>query len=57
MLIHNLTEYSDIYSKTYRSLCQYYRDEPALDNNNNITDFPKSNNNNNGSNNNNNNNN
>ena len=27
------------------SLWQYYRDEPALDNNNNITDFPANNNN------------
>ena len=35
----NLIEYSDIYSKTSGSLWQYYRDEPALDNNNNIIDF------------------
>ena len=29
------------------SLWKYYRDEPALDNNNNIIDYPNSNNNNN----------
>ena len=48
--MYNLTEYSDIYSKTSGSLSQYYyRDEPALDNNNNnnnnIVDFPANNNN------------
>ena len=31
---YNLIEYSDTYSKTSESLWQYYRDEPALDNNN-----------------------
>ena len=40
MLMDNLIEYSDAYSKTSGSLWQYYRDEPALDNNNNIIDFP-----------------
>ena len=37
--MYNLTEYSDVYSKTSGGLLQYYRDEPALDNNKNITDF------------------
>ena len=39
MPMYNLIEYSDIYSKTSESLWQYYRDELALDNNNNIIDF------------------
>ena len=30
MLMYNLIEYSHNYSKTSRSLWQYYRDEPAL---------------------------
>ena len=33
-MYNNLIEYSDNYSKTSESLWQYYRDEPALDNNN-----------------------
>ena len=37
--IYNLIEYSDAYSKASESLWRYYRDEPALDNNNNIADF------------------
>ena len=41
----NLIEYSDAYSKTSGRLRQYYRDDPALDNNNNIIDFPANNNN------------
>ena len=45
MPIYNLTEYSDIYSETSGSVQQYYRDEPALGNNNNIIDFPADNNN------------
>ena len=36
MTIYNLIEYSDAHLKTSGSLWQYYRDEPALDNNNNI---------------------
>ena len=28
MPVYNLTEYSDNYSKTSGSLCQYYKDEP-----------------------------
>ena len=43
--MYNLIEYSDAYSKTSGSLRQYYRDDPALDNNNNIIDFPANNNN------------
>ena len=39
MHMYNLIEYSDAYSKTSRSLLQYYRDEPALDANDNIIDF------------------
>ena len=46
MPMYNLIEYSDVYSKTSGSLWQYYRDEPALDNNNNnIIDFPVNDNN------------
>ena len=45
MPMYNLIEYCDIYSKTSRSLSQYYRDEPVLDGNNNITDFLADNNN------------
>ena len=43
-ILYNLIEYSDIYSKTSGGLWQYYRDEPALDINKNIIDFPGSNN-------------
>ena len=39
MHMYNLIEYSDAHSKTSGSLWQYYRDEPALDNNGNIIDF------------------
>ena len=39
MAIHNLIGYSDAYSKTSVRLWQHYRDEPALDTNNNIIDF------------------
>ena len=39
MLMYNLIEYSDAYSKTSGSVWQYNKDEPALDNNNNIIDF------------------
>ena len=47
MPINNLLEYSNIYSKTSESLWYYYRNEPALNNNdNNVTiDFPANNNN------------
>ena len=43
MSVYNLTEYSDAYSKTSGSLWQYYRDEPALNNNGNIIDIPDNN--------------
>ena len=42
MPMHNVIEYSDVYSKTSGCLWQYYRDEPALDNNDNITDLEMS---------------
>ena len=41
----NWIEYSDAYLKISDNLWQYHRDEPALDNNNNIIDFPADNNN------------
>ena len=44
MPMYNLMEYSDVHSKISRSW-QYYRYEPALDNNNNTFDFPAHNNN------------
>ena len=37
--MYNLIEYSDNYSKTSRSLWQYYIDEPALNNVGAIVDF------------------
>ena len=40
MPMYNLIEYSNAYSKTSRSWWQNYRNEPALDNNGNIIDFP-----------------
>ena len=43
--MYNLIECSDAYSNTIGSLWQYYRDEPALDDNGNITDFHTNNNN------------
>ena len=45
MPIYNLIEYGDAYSKTSRYFWQCYRDKPALDNNNNIIDFPTNKNN------------
>ena len=39
--MYNLIEYSNVYSKTSGSLWQYYRDEPALDDNDKVTDFPE----------------
>ena len=45
MPMYNLIEYNDAYLNTSGSLWQYYRDEPALDNNGNIIDFPANNNN------------
>ena len=46
MPMHNLIGYSDNYSKTSRSLWQCYRDEPFLNTNRAIADFPANNNNN-----------
>ena len=43
-LMYNFIQYSDANSKTSGSLWQYYRHEPALDNNGNIIDFPDDNN-------------
>ena len=40
MAIYNLVEYINTYSKTSVSLLQYYRNEPAIDNNGDIVDFP-----------------
>ena len=45
MPMYNLTEYSDVYSKTSGGLQQCYRDELALDNNNNIINLLAINNN------------
>ena len=53
--MYDLIEYCDIQSKTSRSLWQYYRDEPALEDTNNIINFPNDDDNNNNSKNNNNN--
>ena len=39
MSMYNLIEYSDNYSKTSRSLWQYCKEIPAIDNDGNITDF------------------
>ena len=45
MPMYNLIEYSDNYSKTFGILWHYYRDEPSLNANGNIDDFPTDNNN------------
>ena len=39
ILIYNLIEYRNNYSKTSESLWQYYRDEPALNDTSYIMDF------------------
>ena len=44
MPMYNLIEYNDAYLKISESLWQRYRDEPALEDNNNIIDFPANNN-------------
>ena len=44
MPMYNLIEYSDAYSKISGSLWQYYRDEPVLNANYEIIDFPTDNN-------------
>ena len=43
--MYNLKEYSNAYSNTSGNLWQYYRDEPAIDANGNIIDFPANDNN------------
>ena len=45
MPMYNLIEYSHAYSKKSGRLWQCYRDEPALDDNGNIIDFPQDSNN------------
>ena len=45
MPMYNLIEYSYNYSEIYGTLWLYYRDEPFLDNNGAIVDFPEDNNN------------
>ena len=42
---YNLIEYRDSYLNTSESLWQYYRDEPALNSNGEVIDFPANNNN------------
>ena len=44
MPLYNLTGYSVTYSKASGSIWKYYRNEPALNNNVNIIDFPNGNN-------------
>ena len=43
MLMYNLIEYSNNYSKTSGSLWQYCKDIPAVDNNNAIVNFTENN--------------
>ena len=43
MPMYNLIEYSDNYSKTSGSLCQYCKNIPAVDNNNAIVNFAENN--------------
>ena len=45
MSMYNLIEYSDAYLKISGNLWQYYRDEPALNANDKVIDFPANNNN------------
>ena len=40
MTMNNLIKYSDNYSETSTSLRQYYRDEPSLNDNDVINNFP-----------------
>ena len=44
MLIYNLIEDSNAYSKTSGSFRQYYKDEPTIPNNGDIIDFSANNN-------------
>ena len=43
MVMYSFIEYSKNCSKTTGPLWKYYRDEPALDNNGAIADFPADN--------------
>ena len=45
MSVYNVIEYSNIYSMTFGSLWQYCSDEPYVDINSAIVDFPANNNN------------
>ena len=40
MNVYNLIEYSENYPQTSESSWQYYRNQPALNNDDNIIDFP-----------------
>ena len=40
MLMYNVIEYSNNYSRTSGSLCQYYRDKPALNDAGALANFP-----------------
>ena len=40
MNIYNLIKHNENYLQTSGGLWLYYRDQPALDNNDNIIDFP-----------------
>ena len=42
--MYTLIEYRDAYSKGSRSYWQYFRDEPVLNDNSNIIEFPNDNN-------------
>ena len=44
MPVYNFIEHSDNYLETSGYLWQYYRDEPALDANDTVIDFPAENN-------------
>ena len=39
MPMYNLLDYSDNYLKTAGSLCQYYRNEPSLNNDDSVINF------------------
>ena len=44
MPMYNLIEYCNIYSKTFGSVWQYYREDPVFNNDGNVIDFPTDNN-------------
>ena len=45
MPMHNVIEFSNTYSATSVNVSKYYRDEPAINDNDNIIYFPANNNN------------